>query len=311
MIAIDAVPVAAPCTPSRARANSSIPTSGAVAVRTALTMAPEEAELVQPAVPEEVAGLAEERRGDAEGQQRTGRGPGQHREVRVEVRLDRGQGDDEDGEGDVEGEQPGQQRDEGPPLVARAAHRPGRDPAVQQDEPVRLDRPVPPAVPMAPPPGSNFGSSSDVGLLGCRASPPGTPYRCRISRRLSPATPTGGRDVAASAQPAQAEPPVRVAAVGVEVVRGSGASPGRPTTRRRRSGHRPPGSAGPACGRASPSGGVGPWCFHTTMGTPHTSQSATQHTSSSWCHSERRAASQRSQAGSNGSATAGGQWVNS
>ena len=40
MIAIDAVPVAAPCTPSRARAKSSIPTSGAVAVRIALTMAP-------------------------------------------------------------------------------------------------------------------------------------------------------------------------------------------------------------------------------------------------------------------------------
>ena len=40
MIAIDAVPVAAPCTPSSARANRSIPTSGAVAVRIALTMAP-------------------------------------------------------------------------------------------------------------------------------------------------------------------------------------------------------------------------------------------------------------------------------
>ena len=40
MIAIEAVPVAAPCTPSRARANSNIPTSGAVAVRIALTMAP-------------------------------------------------------------------------------------------------------------------------------------------------------------------------------------------------------------------------------------------------------------------------------
>ena len=40
MIAIDAVPVAAPCTPSRARANRSIPTSGAVAVRMALTIAP-------------------------------------------------------------------------------------------------------------------------------------------------------------------------------------------------------------------------------------------------------------------------------
>ena len=40
MIAIDAVPVAAPWTPSNARANRSIPMSGAVAVRTALTMAP-------------------------------------------------------------------------------------------------------------------------------------------------------------------------------------------------------------------------------------------------------------------------------
>src|SRR5580700_1020710 len=50
----------------------------------------------------------------------------------------------------------------------------------------------------------------------------------------------------------------------------------------------------------SESGGTGPWCFHTTMGTPQTSQSATQQTSSSWCHSERRAASQRSQAGSKG-----------
>jgi hypothetical protein len=29
------------------------------------------------------------------------------------------------------------------------------------------------------------------------------------------------------------------------------------------------------------SGGVGPWCFQTTMGTPHTSQSATQQMSSS------------------------------
>jgi hypothetical protein len=38
--AMDAVPVAAPCTPSRARAKSSMPTSGAVAVRMALTMAP-------------------------------------------------------------------------------------------------------------------------------------------------------------------------------------------------------------------------------------------------------------------------------
>ncbi len=37
---MEAVPVAAPCTPSRARANNNKPTSGAVAVRIALTMAP-------------------------------------------------------------------------------------------------------------------------------------------------------------------------------------------------------------------------------------------------------------------------------
>ena len=31
----------------------------------------------------------------------------------------------------------------------------------------------------------------------------------------------------------------------------------------------------------SSSGGTAPWCFHTTIGTSHTSQSATQQTSSS------------------------------
>src|ERR1700733_1684820 len=60
-------------------------------------------------------------------------------------------------------------------------------------------------------------------------------------------------------------------------------------------------------------GGTGPWCFHTTMGTPQTSQSATQQMSSSWCHSERRAASQRSQDGSKESVMrawcVGTQWV--
>src|SRR6185437_7869703 len=40
MIAMEAVPVAAPCTPSSARAKSSRPTLGARAVSTALTMAP-------------------------------------------------------------------------------------------------------------------------------------------------------------------------------------------------------------------------------------------------------------------------------
>ncbi len=40
MIAIEAVPVAAPWTPSSARANSNKPTLGASAVRMALTIAP-------------------------------------------------------------------------------------------------------------------------------------------------------------------------------------------------------------------------------------------------------------------------------
>ena len=37
---MEAVPVAAPCTPSSARAKSRMPTFGASAVRMALTMAP-------------------------------------------------------------------------------------------------------------------------------------------------------------------------------------------------------------------------------------------------------------------------------
>ena len=45
----------------------------------------------------------------------------------------------------------------------------------------------------------------------------------------------------------------------------------------------------------STSGGVAPWRFQTTIGTPHTSQSATQHTSSSWYQVVIRAASHSSQ----------------
>ena len=102
MIAMDAVPVAAPCTPSRARANSSMPTLGAVAVRIGADHGPDEPELIQPPMAEEVPGLAEERGGDAEGEQRAGRSPGEHGEVGVEVRLYRRKGDDEHGKGDVE-----------------------------------------------------------------------------------------------------------------------------------------------------------------------------------------------------------------
>ena len=48
------------------------------------------------------------------------------------------------------------------------------------------------------------------------------------------------------------------------------------------------------CSTAS-SGGRFPCSFHTTMGTSQTSQSATQHTSSSWCQGVMRAASHSSQ----------------
>ena len=267
---------------------------------------PEQPELVEPAVAEEVAGLAEEGRRHAEGEQRPGRGPGQHREVGVEVRLDRGQGHHEDGEGDVEREQPGQQRDQRPPLVAGAAARPG--PVTRRCSRANQfvsTEPSAPSVPMAPPPGSAFGSRrtsdcSSPGLL--HLGHPTVP----ASGRPSGEGPQRSRRprAGASAQTAQAEPPVRVAPVGVEVVRDLAHHPVDRPLARRRSGRRPPGSAGPPCARRRSSGGVGPWCFHTTMGTPHTSQSATQHTSSSWCHSDRRAASQRSQSGSNGSATA-------
>ncbi len=43
------------------------------------------------------------------------------------------------------------------------------------------------------------------------------------------------------------------------------------------------------------SGGVTPWCRHTTIGVEQISHSAIQQISSSWNHSVMRAASQRSQ----------------
>jgi hypothetical protein len=46
---------------------------------------------------------------------------------------------------------------------------------------------------------------------------------------------------------------------------------------------------------SSPSDGSGPWRFYTTMGTMQISQSATQHTSSSWYQVVMRAASHSSQ----------------
>ena len=78
--------------------------------------------------------------------------------------------------------------------------------------------------------------------------------------------------------------------------RGSGASPGRRTTPRRPAPGRPPRRAAASMCSTSASGGSLPCCFHTTIGTPHTSQSATQQVSSSWCHSVIRAASHSSHA---------------
>ena len=114
---------------------------------------------------EEIPGLAEEGRGHAEGQQRPRRGPGQDREIGVEIRLDGRQRHHEDREGDVEGEQPGKQCHQGPPLVAGAADGPPGDTPVQQHEPVRLDGPVRPQRPHGATAGVEFRVEQDVGLL--------------------------------------------------------------------------------------------------------------------------------------------------
>ncbi len=78
MIAIEAVPVAAPCTPSRARANRRIPTFGAVAVRIALTMAPNSPNWYRrrwpkrsPALPKNGAATPKASSGPVEAQART------------------------------------------------------------------------------------------------------------------------------------------------------------------------------------------------------------------------------------------------
>ena len=96
----------------------------------------------------------------------------------MELRLDRGQRDHEDGEGDVEGEQSRQQRDEGPPLVAGTADGPVRDAPVQQDEPVGLDGSVRPHRPHGAATGVELGVEEDVGLLVPGFFHPGHP-RCQ------------------------------------------------------------------------------------------------------------------------------------
>ena len=75
---MEAVPVAAPCTPSRARAKSSMPTLGAVAVRTALTMAPASPKRYRrrwpkrsPALPKNGAAMPKASSGPVEAQVRT------------------------------------------------------------------------------------------------------------------------------------------------------------------------------------------------------------------------------------------------
>ena len=142
---------------------------------------PEQTELVEAAVPEEVADLAEEGRRHAEGQQRSRRHPGQRREVGVEVRLDRRQRHHEDGEGDVERQEPREQRHQRPPLVARAAHGTGGDPAVQQVEPVGLDGAVPQR-PHGPATGVVRRIEQRVSRLDRGGLHDRTPYRCPISR---------------------------------------------------------------------------------------------------------------------------------
>ena len=82
--------------------------------------------------------------------------------------------------------------------------------------------------------------------------------------------------------------------MGVEVVGDLAHHPVERPDAGARAGRRPPGPVGRACARPRASGGESPCCFHTTMGTSHTSQAATQQTSSSWNHSVMRAASHSS-----------------
>ena len=119
----DAVPVAAPWTPSRARAKSSMPTLWRQRGQQRRDHRAEQAEQVEAAVSVDVAGLAEDRRGQPVGEERPDHGPGQDRDGGVELRRDRRQRDDEHREGEVQGEQPGQQRPQHPPLVARGRRR--------------------------------------------------------------------------------------------------------------------------------------------------------------------------------------------
>ena len=181
--AMEAVPVAAPCTPSRARAKMQHAHGGRRRREHGAHHGPAQPEQVEPPVAEQVARLAEERRGDAEGQERAGRDPGQDREVGVELGPDGGQRHHEDREGDVEGEQSGQERGEGPPAVAGAALGP---PATRDAAGRASSGPTDASAPLAPsaaPPGSAFGSSRRSGRSGGRVLHRGDPILGPVAGR--------------------------------------------------------------------------------------------------------------------------------
>ena len=179
---------------------------------------PAQPEQVEAAMAEEVAGLAEERRGDAEGQQRARSRPrsgprswcgtpsrtvGSATTKTVKVMLSESS--------------PGQQRGERPPAVAGTALGPLGHALAQQDGPAR-DRPRPRRR-WRPTPhrrGRPWGRGGDPGARSRAGSPPTGPYRgaraCELRRGVTRRTPQR------NAQRKRRDHQLRIAPVGVEVV---------------------------------------------------------------------------------------------
>ena len=86
----------------------------------------------------DVARLAEDGRGEPVRQERPDHGPGQYRDRRMKLRRHRGQGHNEHGEGEVQREEPRQQRPEDPPLVARRRARTVLYAMAQEMHPVKV-----------------------------------------------------------------------------------------------------------------------------------------------------------------------------
>ena len=99
---------------------------------------PHQTHQVEPAVSEDVAGLAQQRRGQSVREEWPHHRPGQDRDRGVELARHRGQSHDEHREGEVQRKETGEQRPQDPPLVARRQGRAVLDALAQQGEPVEV-----------------------------------------------------------------------------------------------------------------------------------------------------------------------------